>query len=230
MTRLLACTAIAYAGTMSGAQTMQLIGDNRSLLGYGSIETVDGYFDFGSTEVWPDYSYQDWNYGTGSGVDDASGGSGMNSMLSDTAIVATGSASASTTFIDGVHNFTTALGRSEHGISFRLTEETAFALTATIDATGNAASRITFRDLSNGGSDIFVATTQGGVVNIDENFLLGPGDYSIVYYAASSLSLSSPGMLSGASSYDANFRIVPAAPTAALLGLGGLLAVRRRRA
>lgn len=228
MTQQAALIAIAFAGTAS-AQQMNFVLDDRILVGFGSVETVDGFFDFGSQQSEPDFPFDNWGGFASDGVGSADGSASLQSELSAFAINATGSANASATFDSQFHSFVSALGSSTHGIGFSIDQETTFSLAATLDATGTAQAWARLRNGLFGNDLVFNATTTGGQLLVDETFTLGPGEYEIEFFANSNISLSSDGSASGQSSYVGSFAVIPAVPSAMVPVLAGVLMTRRRR-
>ncbi|MEM9373420.1 MAG: hypothetical protein AAGA55_07235 [Planctomycetota bacterium] len=228
MHRRTALFAIAYAGTAS-AQSMDFVFDDRILVGFGSVETIDGYFDFGSQQSEPDSPFGDWSGFASDGAGSAGGSASLESTLSATSIVANGAANASASFDAGFTSFVSALGSSTHGIGFSLSEETTFLLEATLDASGTAQAWARVRNGFFGSDFVFDATTTGGPLVISETITLGPGDYEMEFFANSNISLGSAGSASGASSYSGSFTVVPSVPVLAIPAVGLALGMRRRR-
>ncbi|GEM_PF-3867669 len=224
-----AMSVLAYAG-LATAQTMSFEVDDRILVGFGSVETIDGFFDFGSQQSEPDVLFGDWSGFASDGADSADGSASMQSVLTSTSISASGTASASAAYDAQLHSFVTALGSSSHGIGFSLAQETTFSLTATLDASGTGQAWARVRRGLFGGDLLFDARTTGGVLAIDETITLGPGQYEMQFFANSNISLGSDGSASGQSSYSGSFVVIPAAPTLAIALLAGVSAARRRRA
>jgi hypothetical protein len=228
-TSIASTIAIATAGLAYAEPVMSLQVDDRIAVGYGSMESASGSFDFDSIQSEPMTPFENWSGGAGAGVDAGGGFGEMSSLISKTAILADGSTNASATFDPSQHNYVTALGSSSHTIGFSIDQAVTFSLIATIQATGDANAWVRVREGFGFGDLLFDRSVSNDSASINQQITLGPGEYSVQFFANSSITFFEPGSGIGNSSFDAAWSVVPAPGTAGFFALSGLSLLRRRR-
>jgi hypothetical protein len=224
-----ASVMIACAGTALAEPVMNHQLDDRIVVGFGSQETVAGTFDFDSLQDMPANAFEDWSGNAGAGVDAGGGFAQLTSTITSTSINAMGSANASATFDSSEHNYVSALGSSSHTIGFSIDETITFSLIANLQAQGAANAWIRIRDGFFPGSNLLHDfTVMDDTLNISQNITLGPGEYSVQFFANSNIILVDPGSIAGNSSFDAAWTVVPA-PATPILAIAAIPTLARRR-
>lgn len=226
-----AIIAIAFAGGSVSAQTMDLVYEDRIIVGSGSFETIAGTTGFSSQQDIPFTPFQDWEGWVNDGAGPAGGSGQMTSMITNTIITASGSANANANFDSSEYTSLGALGSSAHLVAFTLAQSTTFTMDMSLEVVGtaNAWARITELNGLDPDELIYEARTLDGLLEVNDTITLGPGDYSVQFFANSNITLTSDGSASGVGSYSGVFAIIPTPATTAPLFLASILTTRRRR-
>lgn len=219
---------LALTTPLAAAQTMNLIDDGRTVESLVEFQTQDDQFGFHTRDSQPSRSFSNWTGDANSDIIRASADAHMNSLISSTTLLGSGSASAFADYDVDSSVFTIAFATSRHTIDFSIDTTTTFSLIARLDATGNAQSfaRV-LRDHANG-IVLHEYFANNETRQLNEQITLDPGSYSIQFRAESSIELHTPASQSGLATYDAAWSIVPA-PSTGLIALAGLIPLTRRR-
>ena len=227
--RTIACIAAALCATTLHAQTMSLTDDIRYIEVSSEYQTVDDEFGFDVRTSTPDIPFAGWQDSTAVDIGRASASADMSSLLSDTTMLATGSADAQAVYDVDTSVFTIAFATSRHIVGFSLNQSTTFSLVADLVATTYAESFVNIRQDTRFGDLLHEYTISDGTLSINEHITLDAGTYYLEFRAESDHEHHQPADTIGHASFDAAWTIVPA-PATALLPLAGLaLSVRRRR-
>jgi hypothetical protein len=224
-----AATVIATAGFAFGGSVMDLQVDDRITVGFGTMETLSGSFEFDSMQSEPTTLFENWTGGAGGGFDAANGFGQMSSLISNTTIFADGSTNASAFLSADKHNYVSALGSSSHTIGFSIVDTVTFSLIANLEATGEANAWARVRQGFGLGNIVYDRTVNNNSASIDLQITLGPGDYTVQFFANSSVTLFDVGSDSGSSSFDAAWSVVPAPGTAGTFAVCAVLLTKRRQ-
>ena len=178
----------------------------------------------------PDFGLFDMNIG-GSAFTNAGSGSGSASQVSiigDDSIMASGVASGAGD--GGFGGSGSGFGSSNFSVTFDLMQAVDYTMSWSIGAFGIGNNGIAGVSLVGPGGTVISSEVDN---SSDDDMAMGtlmPGQYTISAWAGGSgfgdeffISSSSDG------SFDLNFSVVPAPSTAALLAVGGISAIRRRR-
>lgn len=219
---------LAIAASGAHAQTMNLVADDRILVGFGTAQFTDGTFDFDSQEATPGTPFQNWSDAAGAGAAAGGGSASVGSLISDTTIAATGDASADAYFDALEHDYVAALGSNAHTIAFEIAQTTTFLIAGQLDATGTAQAWVRVREGFFFGDLLFDRTTDAGPLSVGAQLTLDPGSYNVQFFANSNIVLTTDGSASGAASFDMVFAVIPA-PGVLSIAPACLLVARRRR-
>ncbi len=225
-----ALAAVAIAAPIAAADSMTYIADQRLIIGFGAQTDLAGQTTSNTIQQRPDTPFAAWSDATAQGVSNALGFATMDSTLNETTIDAVGFASAGGILPADALASISALGASIHSISFDLSQTTTFSLDANLRASGVGESfiRLTSAPIA-GGDTLYQFRNIDNIIDIQQQFTLSAGQYTLTFQAQSGGKLNSPGQIDGTARYDATWTIVPAPPTALATITGCLLMTRRRR-
>lgn len=222
--------ALASAATALHAQTMSLQSDERYIETLAQYQTQDDQFGFDARTREPATPFEGWADSTGVDITRADASASMSSILSDTSMLATGSANANAIFDANSSVFTIAFATARHIVAFDLAQTTSFALIADLVATTNAESFITVRQDTRFGSLLHEYSVSDGALSINDQITLDAGTYYLEFRAESDHEHHSPADTTGAASFDAAWSVVPTPATTVVLLLAAGAATPRRRA
>lgn len=224
-----ACLACAIAsGSALQAQTMLLSNDGRYIETLAEYQTTDDQFGFDIRTREPASPFIDWADNAAIDIGRASGSVSMSSLLSDSSFLASGSAQAAAVYDVDTSVFTIGFATSRHIIGFDLSQTTTFSLIANLVANQYAQSFITVRQDTQHGTLLHDFSITDAMLSIDQQITLDAGTYFLEFRAESNHELHRAADRIGLASFDAAWSVVPA-PPGALLPLGGLFALSRRR-
>lgn len=218
--------ALAFCATVASAN-ITLIDENRFFEVSAQGESDFGgdqitFFDFGSSSN--DDPFEPWNVGdavfTNGAQSALASASGQFLMdIDDNGFHSAGSLSVSATILDETGYNAAANAYAQMIITFSIDTESLWRLTA--EGSGDM-----LLTLENAGRSFFFFHTAGG---IDEEYLLGPGMYTLTFTSSASVNTFGVGTFGDESSLNASFAIVPSPGGLFLAALSIPFTPRRRR-
>lgn len=197
-----------------------------------------GNSDFGGDQAQANYAssddggdpFLDWGNadnlsanGAQSAIASASGN--INTFLGLNSLSGVANVSGTATIFDETAYDAFAQGRARMEIGFSLDSAGMWSIDSTLAfaGTGSAEVRLT-EGLLPGGNVLYLNNTAGSASHV---IVLGPGEYTISFYAQTTNWIFAQGTLSGSASFDAAMTLVPA--PAALCPFAAALVLSRRR-
>lgn len=199
-----------------------------------------GNSDFGGDQSQAEYSstddggdpFLDWgggdnlaSNGAQSAIASASGN--INTFLGLNSLAGVANVTGTATIFDETGYDAFAQGRARMDIGFSLDSAGMWSIDSTLAFAGTGSAEVRLSEgLLPGGNVLYLNNSAGSASHV---LALGPGEYTISFYAQTTNWILAQGTLSGSASFDASMTLVPAPATIALVAAAPTLTRRRRR-
>jgi hypothetical protein len=210
-----------------------LINDGRS---FDLSASGDSDFSGDSAQIvyFPDSEFADFGagdslqaFGAQSAIATTQGN--MFSTLSSTLFTYEGTIGGTATIFDETGYNASSSGRARMQIGFSLAQASTWRLIADLFSETGAIAEVIVSQGVNEGGPLIGSWSSLSVSAIDEQIVLGPGEYTVIMETRYAITTFGPATLSTMSTLDASFALVPAPGAGSLLAIGAMAGARRRR-